>query len=882
MTAKRKGGRSPGKKEFTELVLRAEEALSDWNPVQARELLAKALKQLPRNARNSQKADLHFKMGRALSLSGHLNEAIKHFKKSKELAGDGPLALQVDRSIALSTLQLGSVDDAMNLLEKLKKTYERREDHEGLAWTRVKQSSVLNAMGRTEEALKTALEALGLARIVKSPMLESQAQLEIGWIKARQGDLNGAQSALKESLRIQKRIQDPVEISSASNNLGLVLWYAGDLNGALTYLNRALEIQERMGDLRMMARVFNNIGLVHFDRGDWDTALGHFQQSLNLGERSKDASTLKSPFVNLGLIQAERGDFERALSSLKKGLKAAETLGDGLVVARIHVYASAIHLRRGRPERAERELREAERRMESLQSPLLLAEALNQSARLHLARDEIEEAHTKIQESLRIAETHGLRGLLSEAKRLECEIHRKAGRSEDARASAEASLAVSLELGTPLEEALARRTLGKLCLDSKDVLEATRQLRKSTEILTRLRATYYLSKNFILMAWAMEHTGDLADARTQMEDAARAFEDIGLDQVALEARKEGEQLVERQRETEMEAPIGFEGIIGRSPKMQEVFSLVERVADTDAGVLILGESGTGKELLARTLHRLSPRRDEAFVTVNCAALPESLVESELFGIEKGTATGVEKRIGKFQQAHRGTLFLDEIGDMSLPVQAKVLRVIEGSEFEPVGGRKPVQVDVRVIAATNKDLRSAIESGDFREDLFHRLNVVTLDLPPLRERPGDILLLIDNYVQVFADRYGRDVRQVSDKAIELLQSYSWPGNVRQLENAVERGVVLARTEILEVEDLPREVSENRVDIDVGAPRTYQELLQAKKKARTIAVQQLEREFLLRSLTRNNWNVSRAAQETNMDRRQFHNLMKQHDIRRPKRA
>jgi DNA-binding NtrC family response regulator/tetratricopeptide (TPR) repeat protein len=885
----KKGGKEPNSK-LEDLIAKGDNALGSWNPIEATEFYTQALKRLGPSVSPDETAGLRLKRGRALSLSGALTEALEEFGTARELADDESLCLQIDQNIALMTIQLGSLDDALKLLDKLRKAYKEREDREGSLWVHIKQSSTLNAMGRTEEASKLALESLGMAKSLKNERLQAQAQLEIGWIKARQGDLAGAQNALKESLRINKAVGNQVEISSASNNLGLVLWYAGELSESLTHLNRALEIRERMGDIRMMAKVYNNIGLVHFDRGDWDTALGHFQQSLNLGKRSKDTAAIKSPLVNLGLLQAQRGDFERGLKNLRAGLRAAKSVGDRLNIARGYVYEAGIHLRRGRLESAERALRKGEQGGSELRSPLLRAETLNQRIRLNIAKGKLGTVRENLKESLEIAKKHGLKPILSEAKRLESEILRKERQLDDARRIAEDALAISLELRTPLEEALARRTLGKVCLDLKDIPEATRQLKRSTEILTALRATYYLSKNFLLMAWALEHAEDYADARTRMEDAARAFEDIGLPDSADEVRREGAKLSVKSpgvtggtyEGPQEEPPPSFEGIIGRGPGMQEVFSMVERVAGTDASVLILGESGTGKELVSRTIHRLSSRKDEPFVTVNCAAIPETLVESELFGIAKGTATGVEKRIGRFQQADKGTLFLDEIGDMSPPVQAKILRVIEGSEFDPVGGRRPVRVNVRIVAATHKDLRAAMEAGEFREDLFHRLNVITLYLPPLRERLEDIPPLIDHFLAILSDRFGANVGSISDEARQVLMNYTWPGNVRQLENTIERGVILAQGEVLEASDLPKEITENRTELDFEVPRTYQDLLRSKKEARSLAVQRLEREFLLRALTRNNWNVSRAAQETNMDRRQFHGMMKQHAIRRPSEA
>ncbi|MEE9274773.1 MAG: sigma-54 dependent transcriptional regulator [bacterium] len=264
------------------------------------------------------------------------------------------------------------------------------------------------------------------------------------------------------------------------------------------------------------------------------------------------------------------------------------------------------------------------------------------------------------------------------------------------------------------------------------------------------------------------------------------------------------------------------GIIGTSSAMREVNELTRQAAPASATVLILGESGTGKELVANALHNLSGRAGSPFIKVNCAALPETLLESELFGYERGAFTGaVSRKEGRFHLADGGTLFLDEIGDMPLSLQAKILRVLQEGEFERLGGSETFKVDVRVIAATNQDIQDAIAERRFREDLYYRLNVITIHLPPLRERRGDIPLLMEHFIQRFSAKNSRKVRAFSREAIELMSNYEWPGNIRELENTVERAVVLGRGEILTVEDLPPQIAKGadppeELRVEAGAP------------------------------------------------------------------
>ena len=248
------------------------------------------------------------------------------------------------------------------------------------------------------------------------------------------------------------------------------------------------------------------------------------------------------------------------------------------------------------------------------------------------------------------------------------------------------------------------------------------------------------------------------------------------------------------------------GIVGRTDAMQEVFKLIGQLAMSDATALITGESGTGKELIARAIYGHSKRSDKPFLAINCAAIPENLLESELFGHEKGAFTGAtNQRIGKFEQCNGGTLFLDEIGDMTAATQTKILRVLQNGTFERVGGNQPLKVDVRIIAATNKPLEQAVAEKHFREDLFYRLNVVRLRVPPLRERRPDIPLLVDYFLQKFATKNKQGVKAVTDDALRALQNYDWPGNVRELENVVHRALVVSKGDAILSGDLPAEIS-----------------------------------------------------------------------------
>jgi Nif-specific regulatory protein len=308
-------------------------------------------------------------------------------------------------------------------------------------------------------------------------------------------------------------------------------------------------------------------------------------------------------------------------------------------------------------------------------------------------------------------------------------------------------------------------------------------------------------------------TGKFQSEDEQFVEALALQAGIALENLQAYSQLESRQhelLVENQHlRKEVEERFTSKSMLGTTSKLHDIRSIIERTAETSVSVLITGENGTGKELSARAIHYMSPRKNKPFVAVNCAALPETLVESELFGIEKGVATGVERRVGRIESANGGTLFLDEIGDLSLSAQAKLLRVLQEREVEWVGGRKPVPVDIRLVAATNKELKEEIRQNRFRQDLFFRLNVIHIHMPPLREVRTDIPLLATHFLRKQAKEIGRQTESFSQDALKALMAYNWPGNIRELENEVKRAVVLARGRQIEVDDLSDTLREEQL-------------------------------------------------------------------------
>ncbi|HET9923125.1 MAG TPA: sigma-54 dependent transcriptional regulator [Methylomirabilota bacterium] len=359
--------------------------------------------------------------------------------------------------------------------------------------------------------------------------------------------------------------------------------------------------------------------------------------------------------------------------------------------------------------------------------------------------------------------------------------------------------------------------------------------------------------------------------------------DFSVDQLRVTVeralRHRGLQVENRNLRQQLQQTLGLENIVGRSPAMTQVFELVKKAARSEANILVLGESGTGKELIARAIHANSPRAGQPFVPVDCASLPEHLLESELFGHEKGAFTGaVRSKPGLMETAHRGTLFLDEIAELPAPLQVKLLRVLQERQIRRVGGTSLVDVDVRVVSATNRDLRDAIAKGQFREELFYRINVIAIQLPALRDRVGDVRLL----AHAFLKQYGQGrVTAMDDAVAQALERYAWPGNVRELQNVIERACALAEGPTVTVKDLPDHVLHaiprpTAVPAAVAAvPASEGDLTLKDAKERWLQV--LEVAYLRDLLARHDGNVSSAAKAAGIDRKTFHRLINKYDLR-----
>jgi len=396
-------------------------------------------------------------------------------------------------------------------------------------------------------------------------------------------------------------------------------------------------------------------------------------------------------------------------------------------------------------------------------------------------------------------------------------------------------------------------------MTTMDGIEALTEIRKISPRVPVLIMTAYASvKTAVeaLKAGAFDYLTkplDLEELRILIEKALEIYH-LRQENIALKER--------------LGTRFDFAKIIGSSRRMKEVFDMLSLVAPTDATVLILGESGTGKELVANSIHQNSSRANQPFIKVSCAALPETLLESELFGHERGAFTGaIARREGRFQLAHRGTIFLDEVGEMNPATQMKLLRVLQEKEFEPLGSAHTKKVDVRVIAATNKDLGKEVKEGRFREDLFYRLNVVPVPLPPLRERKEDIPALTMHFFEISREKNRKDLKDISGKVLDLLVRYDWPGNIRELENSIERAVIMARGEVIAPVDLPT----NLQALSNGRE------LPALNFPLGISLEEVEKSLIMKTLEDTGGNRTRAAEILGINRRTLQNKLKEYGVK-----
>jgi len=700
-------------------------------------------------------------------------------------------------------------------------------------------------------------------------------------------------------------------------NVGWVLVLMGRWAEAAEHFHRTVALCEEHRFHTLLLATRMSLGELALRRTDYDGAVQMLREVIKAGRESKHSGYVYREAVsNLGWVYFRRGDLALAEETLNEAARLAEAAEDRYLLASTDRRRAELALAQGRLEAARGLLSQAARHASELNLRQEQGEVLRVEALLSAARSDLNSALELLVRSEATLEPFGETYELAQARlqhgRLLVELERSeealpllqaAGRTfrrlaVPAEAEEASRLLYRLEVGADRPTALVQGLMSIMSLDLAPDRLLDLALAMVCDNLRFEQGAVLVSGNVVASKGNPVLTGLTRRSSSPSQTDLTLFLPIRqgrrlLGQVwlrrkqPLASRVEPRNLnlvsrtlapllaklsklttVEARRTTRIPG-LRFRGVIGRNREVLEVLELIPRIAVTDVPILVCGESGSGKELVARALHESGPRGDRPFITVNCAAIPESLLEAEFFGVEEGAATGVSARPGKFELARNGTVFLDEIGDMSPALQAKLLRVIEDHKITRVGGTKEMTVDVWVIAATNMDLALRAREGKFRTDLLYRLNAIPLVLPPLRRRREDIPLLTKYFIARTAQEYRRSVRRASEEVMALFAAYDWPGNIRQLKHAVQRGVVLAAGDEVKVSDLPPEFRPAK-------PASTMRRVTGMRRAKRRTEDKAERAMLLKALARAKGNATEAMKLTGYSRTHFYRLLRKHNI------
>jgi len=781
-------------------------------------------------------------------------------------------------------------------------------------------SEVQGDYGRARDCYEHCLSIWREAGFTKAV---PSAMHQLGSLAVLQGHEAEALECFQECLRMYEELGDVARQAYSRQNIGETLKRLGRWEDAIECYYRTIAVAEQHNLPTARAHALNSLGELFLERDKTAKAIDAFRMVQEAAERGEaPPDTAREAMYNLGLAYHRQQDFAGAEQAYGRSLDLAETSGDRYALAAVLWRMAELALDQGQLDQC-RELAERSAAIAGeIGVPSEEAQAARVQGLLHSTREEHAQAHARfehamgllrdLEEGLDLARVrfHYGRYLLAQGENESALTLLKAASSAFRRlgvvagAQAVDRLLFQHEMGVNRDMALLQGISGLVSLGVEPQVLLDRVVELLLEVLGFDGAAVVVQGRPVLMtgkvdmkripatsgyeepvaselalSWIVRYQGKLL-GRIHLErtvPATAGYNPVVLDTVANLLSAPMKRLAELSAGEAEAAPpcagLRYKGVVGRNQRMADVLNTVCTVAGKSVPVLIRGESGTGKELIARALHDSGARADKPFVAVNCAAVPDNLLEAEFFGIEKGTATGVTAHKGKFEVAQGGTIFLDEIGDMSPSLQSKLLRVLQEKTFERVGGHVPISVDVRVVAATNQPVAELMAAKKFREDLYYRLNTVELVLPSLAERPEDIPELVRHFIRSSNQEFGRDVAGVSPEAMSQLTSHRWPGNVRELQHVVERSVLLAHGDTIQVSDLPCGLQPQAGKESVGA-----DFREVRRDAKERAAADVERCAIVDCLEKAQWNVDHAAELAGYSRAQFYRLMRKHSIAR----
>ncbi len=828
----------------------------------------------------------------------------------------------VDRGRAAHMLgemlrRAGDLDGAARYAEIVFKVADATGDRPSRAYGLSLAGTIHSERGDLQSALRTFQEYLEVVRQIGSGQGEPWALNDIACVYARQGELGKALEYYRQSLAANTKFANVHARATSYYNIGWTLAAMGRWADAIENLHRAMALCEEHGFHDPLASTRMTLGELLLKRSEYDDAAFAFRAVIEAERQSqRSGEVYREALSHLGWAHFRKGDLAQAEEVLSEAARLCEKAGDRFHLATVYCRRAEVALARGWLDAAGDLLAQAEHHASDLNLTRERGEVLRVQALLTAARGDPPKALELFDRSETTMEPLGDTYELALTRLQNGRELLEVNRSEEARSKLQAAAQTFRRLAVVAEAEEATMLLYRLEMST----DRTAALLQGLLSITALALT---PERFIEQALQMlcdnmqfgqgevfvegrpvaiiGHPGasippDPSSMPSQTDLALllpvrQAERVVGfirlLRTTPLQARVSSEVLeivsgtlapalaklgelkaIEAESGPQI-AGLRFRGVVGRNREVQDVLSIVARVASAPVPVLIRGESGSGKELIARALHESGSRADHPFVTVNCAAVPESLLEAEFFGVEQGAATGVAARPGKFEQAGKGTIFLDEIGDMSPALQAKLLRVIEEKTATRVGSTKGTLVDARVVAATNMDLDLRERQDLFRRDLLYRLNTVQLVLPPLRRRQEDIPVLTQYFIARAAQEYNRPVRGANDDVLALFAGFAWPGNIRQLQHVVERAVILANSDTLQIADLPLELRQRGTDTTAQTREDLRERFRGKS-------DESERAMLIEALRQAKGNTSEASRLTGFSRRHFYRLLRKHNL------
>jgi len=741
------------------------------------------------------------------------SEALKYFLKAAQRA----------QQVYRNNEALKLYTNGLEILDELPDEYQKH-----VAKIEEALGDVSNQLGKYELAINHFMAAIQSSHSTKDQVV---CYRKLGDVYDKKADYEQALNYLQKGLNLLPDTPSQ-EHAKIYDKIGEIHWHKSEYSKAEQQFNLALEILRDMPDDDTLALVYKNLGNVYYVQGKLSDAAKCYEESLRLGERIGDIFTQAKVYNNLGAFFKKRGDLNKAVDYYQNSLNLKEQIGDVAGLAPLYTNLGMLYSRQKDFPKAIEFCQKGVEFAEQVGNLSRVAESYLNLGVVYTWQKKFKQAIDAYQKSLQIAEKIGdvrtVAAIYVNLAEAYCGDENLNAADEYYNRTLEILKAVEI----PEIRAQSHFVLGLICSQQGRWEEATEELNRSSEMFEKIR--------------------NQDGVEISQEEIGRAFLTQMSQKLAIQH----------------ELASGSTQMVGQSKKFLDIGAMLAKVAKGDASILICGETGTGKSILARFVHQTSNRKNGPWVEIDCSTLAENLLESELFGHERGAFTGAfSAKPGKFELADQGTIFLDEIGIMSPALQTKLLRFLQEQEFERVGGIETRKTDARVIAATNKDLELLVKEGQFREDLYYRINVVSITLPPLREREEDIPLLATHFIEKYSERYGKSPNPaISDDTLDLLVEYSWPGNIRELENVIQVAVLMTNSDLILPEHLPEvlrpEAEVEPFDVAMG-----------------MTLQEMETKLIVKTLQNTDYNVTKSSKILGISRRTLQNKLKKYQLSRP---